>query len=89
MASKFKRLTADGTIVANGAIKSVILTPDGTNAGSVIIKEGGSTGTALLTLRCLGTVSFSWSAADEKGVYFTDAYADLTGTGLEVTFEIE
>lgn len=89
MASKLKRLTASGAITDPGAVKSIVLTPDGTNAGTVVVKEGGSSGTALMTLRCLGTVSTVWTAADPKGVWIDDAYATLTGTGIEVTFEIE
>lgn len=93
MASHLKRVTTDTNVTTAGTfVKSVILTTDGTNAGSVIIRDGdNATGTAVASLNAPGAgPSAVWTAADRRGVYLADGLGvDITGTGAACTVEYE
>lgn len=87
MASQLRRYTAD-TLVGSAYLKSVSLL-GGSAASSVAIKEGGSAGSVLLTLDAAIDTPQSWRASDPAGAMVADLYVDLTGTGAEVTLELE
>lgn len=71
--------TADGTMVAyRTRVKGVVLTTNGT-AGSAIFKNGGASGTALITLNTPGSTSMHDVLLPGEGVLFsTDVYVDVT-----------
>lgn len=95
MASQIKRVTADTQVTAVGSgtyLKSVVLATDGTNAASVIIRDGDkASGTAALSLNAPGAgPAVVWSAGDKKGAYLGDGLGiDVTGTGAACTVEYE
>ena len=93
MASQLKRVTADTDVTTVGSfLKSVILDTDGTNAATVVIKDGTAAGgTAIASLRAPGAgPSVIWRAGDQQGVYVASGIGlDLTGTGAAVAVEFE
>lgn len=93
MASDAVRVTADTNVTTVGTwLKSIILDTDGTNAASVIVRNGDKTGgTAKASLRTPGAgPSAVWSAGDKRGVYLPDGLGvDVTGTGAACTVEYE
>lgn len=90
MARDLKEVSATGNVTATvpAYLHSVTLTPDGTNAASLLVKDG-SGGATRLTLRVPGAgPSVTWSAGDHQGVLFgTAIHATLTGTGAVADFE--
>lgn len=83
------RVTADTDVTTvSSVLRSVVLTPDGTNACSVIVKDGtAAAGTAQLSLATAGTgPSVIWTGA---AVYASGIGVDVTGTGVAVTVEYD
>ena len=76
------------TVVADGAIygartrvKGLVITPTATSAGSVVLKDGGSGGTARLTINVdAGNpgAAFNVTIPGEGIVFDTSVYADIT-----------
>jgi hypothetical protein len=95
VASQLKRVTSDTQVTAVGSgtyVKSVVLASDGTNAASVIIRDGDkASGTAVLSLNTAGAgPAVVWSAGDKKGAYLADGLGvDVTGTGAACSVEFE
>jgi hypothetical protein len=90
MARDLKQISADGDVTATvpARLHSVVLTPDGTNAATLVVKDGSS-GSARLTLEAPGAgPSAVWVAGSSDGVLFSTAItADITGTGAVASFE--
>lgn len=90
MPRDLKEVNATGNVTAivPAYLHSVTLTPDGTNACSLVVKDG-SGGSARLTLRAPGAgPSASWRSGSKEGVLFNTAiHATLTGTGAVADFE--
>jgi hypothetical protein len=87
-------LTADGqfTNQASAAlgrtrIKAVYIVPSGT-AGSVVFKNGGASGTTLMTLNTVASATQpTYLLLPDLGVLFTTAvYADVTSIGSVTIF---
>ncbi|MGQ0669332.1 MAG: hypothetical protein ACT4PO_06630 [Actinomycetota bacterium] len=79
MASKISAVTVTGDVTAKSAyLKSV--SAEGTVAGTVVVREGGSGGTVRLTLRVLAGDTVAWSSGDELGAFFGGGvHATITG----------
>lgn len=79
-------LTADGTVhPTQGRVTCVVLT-GGSDAATLVLKDGGSGGTTKLTIKApineTRVVNF-------RGANFaTDIYADVTGTALAAMVEV-
>lgn len=90
MSRDLKEVNATGAVTSTvpAFLHSVVLTPDGTNAATVVVKDGAG-GSARLTLRAPGAgPSAVWRAGDPQGVPFSSAiHATLTGTGAVADFE--
>ena len=74
--------TTDGTMyAARTRVKGLIITPTATSAGAVVLKDGGSSGVARLTINVdagnNGNVS-NIVIPGEGIVFDTDVYLDLT-----------
>ncbi|WP_427422667.1 hypothetical protein [Lysinibacillus fusiformis] len=92
MARDLKEVSATGNVTTSVPVflRTVTLTPDGTNAASLVVKDG-SGGSARLTLRVAGAgPSVTWRAGSKEGVLFSTAiHATLTGTGAVADFEYD
>jgi hypothetical protein len=79
--------TADGTIVAGPArIKGVLLTTTST-AGSVVLKDGGASGTTRMTLNTPAVAEMFNALLPGEGVRFsTDVYLDVTDVSSVTVF---
>jgi hypothetical protein len=83
------RVTEDTDVTTvSSVLRSVTLTPDGTNACSVIIKDGtAAAGTAKLSLATAGTgPSVVWTGS---ALYASGIGVDVTGTGVAVSVEYD
>ena len=71
--------TTDGTLVSGPArIKGILMTTSST-AGSVVLKDGGSSGTTRITLNTPAVAEMFNALLPGQGVRFTtDVYVDLT-----------
>ncbi len=81
MVAQALQVSATGDVTTRDAyLHSVVLTPDGTNAASLVVRSGGGSGPIVLSLRCLGTHSVATGDLN-----FVDCsggiHATLTGTG--------
>lgn len=76
--------TTDGDITtADSYLRSVVLTA-GSDAATVLVKRGGSSGTTVLTLKAAASTSVA--TGDIGDAYCADGiYVDLTGTGPTVS----
>lgn len=74
--------TTDGTMyAARTRIKGLVITPTATSAGSVVLKDGGSSGVARITVNvdAGNPGAISNIVIPGEGVLFdTDVYLDLT-----------
>lgn len=79
--------TADGTLVAQPTrIKGMIITTTST-AGSVVLKDGGASGTTKLTLNTPAVAEMFNALLPAEGVRFTtDVYVDLTNVSSVTVF---
>jgi hypothetical protein len=79
--------TTDGTLVAGPArIKGILLTTT-TTAGSIVLKDGGSSGTARITINTPAVAEIFNSLLPAEGVRFTtDVYLDTTDVASVTVF---
>lgn len=79
--------TADGTLVAGPArIKGILLTTT-SSAGSVVLKDGGASGTARITLNTPAVAEMFNALLPAEGVrFFTDVYVDVTNVSSVTVF---
>lgn len=84
---KAKSLDASGAIFAGRArVKGIIITP-GSSAGSVVLKDGGSSGTTILTITTVANGETFNALIPGEGVLFaTNVYATLTNTTTTVFY---
>lgn len=82
---KAKSLAASGAVTTFRArLRGMVIEP-GTGAGSVIMKDGGSGGTALMTINTVANGEPFNVLIPAEGVLFsTDIYAALTDTKVTV-----
>lgn len=80
-------VTSDSTAVAyRTRVKGVVLVAT-TSAGSVVLKNGGSGGTALLTLNTPAAAGFHDVLIPGEGIVFgTDVYVDVTNVSSVTVF---
>lgn len=80
-------VTADGTAVSyRTRVKSLVITSTAT-AGSVVLKDGGAGGTALLTLNTPAAADFHNVLIPGQGVLFErDVYVDVTDVSSVTVF---
>ena len=79
--------TADGTMVAGPArIKGILLTTT-SSAGSVVLKDGGASGTTKLTLNTPAVAEMFNALLPGEGIRFTsDVYVDVTNVSSVTVF---
>jgi hypothetical protein len=79
--------TADGTIVAGPArIKGILLTTT-TSAGSVVLKDGGASGTTRVTLNTPAVAEMFNALLPGEGIRFTsNVYVDVTNVSSVTVF---
>ena len=79
--------TTDGTMVNQPTrVKGILLTTT-TTAGSVVLKDGGSGGTALIALNTPAVAEMFNALLPAEGVRFTtDVYVDLTDVSSVTVF---
>lgn len=79
--------TADGTMVAGPArIKGILLTTT-SSAGSVVLKDGGASGTTRLTLNTPAVAEMFNALLPGEGIRFTsDVYVDVTNVSSVTVF---
>lgn len=79
--------TTDGTIVSGPArVKGVLLTTTST-AGSVVLKDGGASGTVRMTLNTPAVAEMFNALLPGEGVRFTtDVYVDVTDVSSVTVF---
>ena len=79
--------TADGTMVAGPArVKGILLTTT-TSAGSVVLKDGGASGTTLVTLNTPAVAEMFNALLPGEGIRFTtDVYVDVTDVSSVTVF---
>ncbi len=79
-------LTASGDVYNGRArVRGLVIVP-GTSAGSVVLKDGGSSGTTIFTIPTIANGEPFNVVIPDQGVLFeTSAYATLTGTATGVT----
>ena len=79
--------TADGTLVSGPArIKGVLLTTT-SSAGSVVLKDGGASGTTRMTLNTPAVADMFNALLPGEGVRFTtDVYVDVTNVSSVTVF---
>lgn len=88
--ANLSHVTADTTVKSSrGFVRSVTLTA-GTDAATVVVKDGGASGTSKITLKAAAAATVVWSAHDPAGALFgTDIYVDVTGTTPTVITEYD
>lgn len=79
--------TTDGTLVSGPArIKGILMTTSST-AGSVVLKDGGSSGTTRITLNTPAIAEMFNALLPGEGVRFTsNVYVDLTNVDSITVF---
>ena len=79
--------TADGTMVSQATrIKGITVTTSST-AGSVVLKDGGSSGTARITVNTPAVAGFHNVIIPAEGVrFYTDVYVDVTDVASVTVF---
>jgi hypothetical protein len=79
--------TADGTMVAGPArVKGILLTTT-TSAGSVVLKDGGASGTTLVTLNTPAVAEMFNALLPGEGIRFrTNVYVDVTNVSSVTVF---
>ena len=79
--------TSDGTMVNQPTrVKGILITTT-TTGGSVVLKDGGASGTALITLNTPAVAEMFNALLPAEGVRFTtDVYLDLTDVASVTVF---
>jgi hypothetical protein len=82
-----KSLAASGSVIGNRTrVRGLVIVP-GTGAGSVVLKDGGASGTTILTIPTVANGEPFNVVIPGEGVLFeTDAYATLTDAGVTVFY---
>lgn len=82
-----KSLAATGSVTdARARVKGVVIVP-GTGAGSVVLKDGGDSGTTIMTIPTVANGEPFNVLIPGQGVLFeTDVYATLTDAGVTVFY---
>ncbi len=79
--------TADGTMVAGPARVKGILQTTTTSAGSVVLKDGGASGTTLVTLNTPAVAEMFNALLPGEGIRFrTNVYVDVTNVSRVTVF---
>jgi len=86
--SRLKELSATGNVAGTDTVHlhSVVLAA-GSDAATLIVKDGGSGGTTVLTLKAATATTTAWEAGDSDGAQLNTAHATFTGTGPVADFE--
>ena len=81
-----KSLTTSDTVYGGRArVRGMVIVP-GTAAGSIVLKDGGASGTTILTIPTIANGEPFNVVIPAEGVLFeTSVYAALTGTATGVT----
>lgn len=84
---KSATVTADGTAYAGRTrVKALVITSTAT-AGSVVLKDGGASGTAKITLNTPAAADFHNILIPGQGVLFeNDVYVDVTNVAAVTVF---
>ena len=79
---------ASGTLVDyRTRVKGMVLTSTGGGAGSVLLKDGGSSGTTKIEIDVPNTAAFHSVIIPQEGVLFeTSVYAALTNCNVSVFY---
>ena len=79
--------TTDGTLVSGPArVKGILLTTT-TTAGSVVLKDGGASGTTRLTMNTPAVAEMFNALLPGEGIRFTtDVYVDVTDVSSVTVF---
>ncbi len=79
--------TGDGTMVDGSArVKGILITTT-TSAGSVVLKDGGASGTAKITLNTPAVAEMFNALLPGEGIKFsTDVYVDVTNVASVTVF---
>ena len=79
--------TSDGTLVSGRArVKGILLTTTSTG-GSIVLKDGGASGTTKITLNTPAVAEMFNALLPGEGVLFsTDVYVDLTDVASVTIF---
>lgn len=87
--ANLEELSATGTVTSSPAFVHSVVLASGSDAASVVLRDGGGSGTRRLTLKAASAEStMVWTAnSDEGAQFFTDVHATLTGTGPVVDVE--
>jgi hypothetical protein len=82
-----KSLAASGSVIGSRTrVKGLVVTP-GTSAGSVVLKDGGASGTTVLTIVTIANgQSFSVHIPGNGVLFDTDAYATLSNASVTVFY---
>ena len=82
-----KSLNASGSVYgARTRVRGIIITP-GANAGSVALKNGGSSGTTVMTITTVANGEAFNAIIPGNGVLFdTDVYATLSNASVTVFY---
>lgn len=76
--------TTDGDVTTKDSFLHCVTLTGGSDAATVVVKQGGSSGTTILTLKCAASTSVSTGYMGD--VDCADGiYVDLTGTGPTVS----
>lgn len=84
---KAKSLSGSGAITdARTRVKGMVIEP-GSGVGSVVLKDGGSGGTTVLTINTTdGSAPFNVLIPGEGVLFLTSAYATLTNAKVTVFY---
>ncbi len=84
---KANSLAASGTVYAGRTRVRGMLIEPGTSAGSVVLKNGGTSGTTVLTINTTANGETFNALIPASGVLFsTDVYATLTNAKVTVFY---
>ena len=84
---KAKSLAASGSVFGDRTrVKGLVITP-GASAGSVELKDGGASGTSVLTINTVANgETFNVLAPGEGVLFSTNVYATLTNATVTVFY---
>ena len=84
---KANSLAASGSVYGGRTRVRGMLVEPGTGAGSVVLKDGGASGTTVMTINTVANGEPFSVVIPAEGVLFqTDAYAVLTGAKVTVFY---
>jgi hypothetical protein len=75
-------LSSSGSVSAfPGALATVVATADGTNASSIVVRDGGASGTVIAQVDCAAGTKSNSLRLTAPVCYNTSLYVVLSGTG--------